>query len=73
MYKLSTCLTIIYYLIYSFIYETYFIMRKSCLLQLIYLVVSFIEHLLICIEQVATDTFFHSVSYIIAYQCETMY
>jgi hypothetical protein len=57
MYKLSTCLTIIYYLIYSFIYETYFIMRKSCLLQLIYLVVSFIEHLLIASNKLQQTLF----------------
>jgi hypothetical protein len=66
MYKLSTCLTIIYYLIYSHIYETYCIMRKSCLLQLIYLVVSFIEHLLIASNELQQTLFFHNVSYIIA-------
>lgn len=49
MYKSFTCLVIIYYLIDSFIYETCFIMRKSCSFQLIYLVVSFIEHFKIMI------------------------
>ncbi len=49
MYKPSTCLVIIYYLIYSFIYETYFIIRKSCSLELIYLVFSFMKHFKIMI------------------------